>query len=473
MIIYIYIHLCLFNSVSNDEVPLWRRIVFGNENIPDPDYPVDHVPQSERRSLLSVSIVLIGFVFFVGTMFAGAEVGSALGFSRMLSAMAIGYSILGIYVAVLSAIGASTGLTTVLLARYTFGEKGAKWADLLLGGTQIGWFGVNIPLIAVPMATYLGVNTFPWLTVIVIAWGVVHLSTAYFGYRGMELLSYIAVPALIVIALLSMYYAVGDAGGIDELASSDGTGSMPYGVAITIVIGTYISGGTQTPNWARFAETRRIGFWAGLIAFLLGNGFLFLSGALGGIVYDTGGDLFATLSAQGLALVGLVALALSVWTTADNAAYSFGVAGAEAFDYDRKRPFILGGACLGTFLAVVGAGDLFLPWLETLGLYIPPIGAVIIADFLLIWQLDVPRMDEIEFMEVRWIGVIAYVVGCLVAVLTSGTLLPGIGVPQMLPGIAALNGIIIAIGVQVAGHYLFEKRGIVATHLVDENTPNE
>jgi len=148
-----------------------RTVIFGKENLPDPDWPTDHVPDGERRSLLSISAVLLGFVFFAGTLWSGAEVGAALGFGSMLTALAVGSAILGIYVATLCAIGAQTGLTTVLLSRYTFGRLGAKWADLLLGGTQVGWFGVTIPLVAIPTAKFFGVNTPTWVSALILLWG--------------------------------------------------------------------------------------------------------------------------------------------------------------------------------------------------------------------------------------------------------------------------------------------------------------
>ena len=103
-----------------------RRFVFGDEELADPDWPVDHVPATERKGLVSIAAVLLGFVFFAGTMWAGAEVGAAMGFMPMVSALAVGSVILGVYVALLCAIAATAGLTTVLLARYTFGRWGAK-----------------------------------------------------------------------------------------------------------------------------------------------------------------------------------------------------------------------------------------------------------------------------------------------------------------------------------------------------------
>ncbi|MFB6361538.1 MAG: cytosine permease [Halobacteriales archaeon] len=450
----------------------WRYFVFGDEELPDPDYPVDHVPPVERKGLVSISAVLLGFVFFAGTMWAGAEVGAAMGFGSMLAAMAVGYAILGAYVATLCGISAKAGLTTVLLSRYTFGRLGAKWADLLLGGTQVGWFGVTIPLIAVPTAKYFGVNTPVFVSVLILVWGILHLGTAYFGYDGMEKLSYVAVPLLFVVGLISIFLAVGEAGGFGGLMNQVGGGTMTFGAAVTIVVGTFISGGTQAPNWARFARNRSVGFWAGLIAFLAGNGFLFLSGAIGGAVYDVtpAGDLYAVLTAQGLALIGLIALVFNIWTTNDNAAYAFGVAGAEAFDFDRKRPFILTGGIIGIALALVGVDSLLIPWLATLGQYIPPLGGVIIADFLVVWGLSqIPVMDDIDFTSVRWTAILAYVIGCLVAVFTAGSVFPGVSAPQLLPGMTSLNGLVAAGVVHLVGYYALEQTGVVRGHQIADD----
>ncbi|MGQ4557535.1 cytosine permease [Halobellus sp. GM3] len=458
---------------TEDDTSAWRRFVFGNEDLPDPDYPLDHVPGDERKGLASISAVLLGFVFFAGTLWAGAEVGAAMGFGPMLTAMAVGYAILGVYVATLCGIAAKAGLTTVLLARYSFGRWGAKFADLMLGGTQVGWFGVTIPMVAIPTATFFGLDTPTFTAALILVWGVLHLATAYFGYEGMETLSFVAVPVLVVVGVLSIAIAVQDVGGLDGLFSASGAGQMGFAAAVTIVVGTFISGGTQAPNWARFAGSTRIGFWAGLIAFLVGNGFLFLSGAVGGSVYNVtpAGDLYEVLAAQGLAAVGLLALILNIWTTNDNAAYAFGVAGSEAFEFDRKRPFILVGGSIGIVLALVGADSLLIPWLSTLGQYVPPLGGVLIADFLLCWRMRVPKMDDVRFVNVRWTGVIAYVVGAVVAVFTAGQIVPGLAAPQIVPGPvgAALNGLIAAFVAHIAVYHLLEATGVVDGHDVADD----
>ncbi|WP_191215868.1 cytosine permease, partial [Salmonella enterica] len=61
-----------------------------------------------------------------------------------------------IYTAFLCYIGAKTGLSTHLLARYSFGVKGSWLPSLLLGGTQVGWVFVGVAMFAIPVSKATG-----------------------------------------------------------------------------------------------------------------------------------------------------------------------------------------------------------------------------------------------------------------------------------------------------------------------------
>ena len=63
---------------------------------------------------------------------------------------------LGAYVAAIGFLGARTGLTTVVMSRYTFGTAGSKLVSVLLGGTQIGWYGVAVGSIGQMTALEIG-----------------------------------------------------------------------------------------------------------------------------------------------------------------------------------------------------------------------------------------------------------------------------------------------------------------------------
>lgn len=424
----------------------------------DPDYPLTHVPRDARKGLASISVVLLGFTFFYATMYAGAKVGSSFRYwPDLYLVLLTGSLILGFYVAALAAISARTGLTTVLLARYSFGDWGSKATDVILGGTQLGWFGVTVALMAKPFTSWLqeaGILHSGWndTTVMVsmcLLWAFLHSLTAYYGYRGMETLSFIAVPLIVVLgglmALKAFSYADAEFGGIGNIPVK---GSLGFGAAVTLIVGTFASGGTQAPNWARFARSTRTAFWAALIAFLIGNGLMLWFGAIGGNVYNQP-DFAEVLKIQGFLGLGLLLLVLNVWTTNDNAAYAFGVAGANLLRHPRKKPFIVFCGIFGFIIAVSGAYDIVLTWMTAMGILIPPVGGVILGDYFLVRRCRLPRLESVRFVRFRPGGIAGYVLGAAAAYFSEkhSFLIP------------ALNGIVVAAVSTALLHALFRSLG--------------
>ncbi|MQA86175.1 MAG: cytosine permease [Streptosporangiales bacterium] len=399
----------------------------------DPDYPIDPVPKPARRSAFSVLVVLLGFTFFTPTMLAGAQVGAAFSFGEFLGVLLLGSAVLGLYVAVLGAIGARTGLTTVLMSRYALGSVGAKGASLLLGGTQVGWYGVAAAALA-----DLTAQAFGWGSgaeqLLMVAAGALMGVTAYYGYRGMYWLSAVSIPPMFVLAFWVVARSLGEVDGWAGLTGREGTGTLGLAAAVTIIVGTFASGGTQAPNWTRFARSGTQAFWAALAAFLVGNGLMLFFGATGAIAFGQA-DFVLVLYELGLVAWGLVLLVGNLWTTNDNAAYAFGVAGAEIFNRPDKRPFVVGGVVLGTLLAVSGVYDWLTTYLLWLGIVIPPLGGVIIGDWLRSWRRGLPEPATHGFPAVRWGNLAAYAVGALTA---WGTGELGWGVPPVNGVLAAM-----------------------------------
>lgn len=48
------------------------------------EFPLSEAPQSARKGLLPIAMVLFSFTFFTGTMFAGGKLGMAFSFVDML-----------------------------------------------------------------------------------------------------------------------------------------------------------------------------------------------------------------------------------------------------------------------------------------------------------------------------------------------------------------------------------------------------
>ncbi|MES1024054.1 cytosine permease [Gloeocapsa sp. BRSZ] len=391
------------------------------------DYPLSAVPPEARKSLWSLAPLLIGFTLYSGTLFAGGRVGPAYRFTDLVGLILAGNLLLGIYAALLSYIAARSGLSTVLMARFSFGSVGSRWVDFLLGFTQIGWYAWGSALMADVLNQLAGVpSSFNWLMILFFTY--FFCSTAYIGYRAMDWLSRIAVPAMLILIVWSLTIATRDIGGFAGLQAIVPQQQLGLGEAITIIVGTFVSGGTQATNWSRFAKDGHTAFWSTLAAFFLANGLLLFSGAFCALVYGNE-DIVQVMAQQGLLFWGLILLFLNMWTTQDNTIYAFSVAGAHMFRTNKRTAFVLGGATVALVLAWGGIYNLLVPYLILLGTFIPPIGGVIMADYWLLRRGQFPTLNQRQ-PAFNWAGIIAYIIASAIA--------------WAAPGIKPINGIVAA-----------------------------
>lgn len=392
------------------------------------DYPLSAVPMSDRKPIWSLAPLLMGFALTSTTLLAGGTLGSSLRFGDMLWVMLIGNAVLGAYCAALAYIAAKSGLSTVLMARFSFGAIGSRWVDFILGFTQIGWYAVTNAFIASALLQLLGLpSSWEWAAIIFFTYA--FCVTAYIGYTAMDWLSRLAVPAMLILIAISLTIGFRNAGNLFALAPIKSIGTNE---AIAIVIATFISGGTQATNWSRFADSTKNAVWSTLSAFFFINGLLIFTGAFCTLVYGTN-DLIQAMAKQGLLLGGLILLILNVWTTQDNTIYAFSIAGSNFFRTSKRTAFVLGGSTFALVLALGGIYGNMIPFLLFLGTVIPPVGGIIMADFWLHRGGQFPSLDA-PLPAFNWAGVIAYIVASAIAYFSSLSEI----------GIAPVNGVISA-----------------------------
>lgn len=400
------------------------------------DYPLSEVPRSDRKGLVSTSLVLLGFTFFTSTMWAGGTLGEAFAIGELLWIILAGNLLLGGYAATLAYIACKSGLNSVLMGRFCFGEVGSKLSDAILGFTQIGWYAWGTATIALVLVKTTGIPE-AYTTPLMVVFGLAFCLTAMVGYRGLDLLSRFAVPAMLVFILISLYKGLIDVGGLEGLTSQTPTATLNVTAAITIVFGTFVSGGTQATNWSRFASTPKVAVIATLAAFFVGNGLMVLTGALGALIYQQA-DIVDVLLAQGFVVLAVLMLFLNIWTTQDNTIYNFAVAGCNLLRTDKRRIVTVSGALIGTVLAIGGMYNLLIPFLVLLGTFIPPIGGVIMADFWLKHKGQYPALADARLPAFNWQGLGAYVIGSAAAY-ASPVLPPLVGVLAAVIGYGALS----------------------------------
>lgn len=393
----------------------------------DQDYPLTHVPASARRSFFSVAAVLLGITFFSPTMNTGAQIAASFTFSNLIWIVLVGNLVLGLYVAANCAIGAKTGLTSAMLSRYTLGIAGSKWASLLLGGTQIGWFAYVSAYMGTMYALALNLpNSAIWFTLL---WALIFGITALWGYRAIEKVAIIAVPALLLLVIYIPIVAASSAGGIAALFAVMPTENMSVATAMTAIVGTFASMGTQACNWSRFSKSAKVGFWSGFVAFMIGNTIMLAAGIVGGLSYGES-DFVVIMMGMGtlVTIFAVVILTLNIWTTAHAGAYAWGVAGAEMFDKPSKTPFLIGGLVIAIVLALTGFYAHLISFLVFLGIFIPPLGGAMLGDYFFTYKRKLPKLEYVKFKAFRIGPVLSYIVGAAVAFITDRF---GFGIPPL------------------------------------------
>ncbi|MBU3803296.1 MAG: cytosine permease [Candidatus Cellulosilyticum pullistercoris] len=390
----------------------------------DHDFSLGAVAGSHKNGFLAMLVVMLGFTFFSASMLSGGTLGTSMDLKQFFLAVFIGNVILCGYTGLLAYIAGDTGLSTHLLARYSFGEKGSYLVSFLLGATQIGWFGVGVAMFAIPVSKVTGIS----VGVLVAIAGLLMTGTAYFGMKSLMILSAIAVPAIAILGSTSVGMAINSVGGISGLAAITPQESMTMSAAVAVVVGSFISGGTLTPDFTRFAKNKRIGVSTTVIAFLVGNTLMFAFGAIGAMVTGEA-DISEVMFLQGLIIPAIIVLGLNIWTTNDNALYASGLGFSNITKQPKSRLVIINGI-VGTLLAVILYNN-FMSWLNLLNTFMPSIGGVIIADYFIINKGKYKDFEKASFKGVNMIGIIAWALGVLAA--------------HFLPGITPINAVVTSI----------------------------
>ena len=361
------------------------------------DFELQAVPDSARKGFLPMFMIMMGFTFFSASMSAGGQLGVGLNMTKFICALLIGNAILGVYTGILGYIGCKTGLTLDLMARHAFGKKGSWLCSAIITFTQMGWFGVGIAMFSIPVAELTGI---PVVVLVILAGGLMTAS-AYFGIKSLEIISWIAVPAVGILGCISVGLGVSSMGGIDSLFAAEPQNPITLATAITLVVGSFIRGGSVTGQ----------------------------------------ADIFYIMIAQGLALPAIIVLGLNIWTTADNGLYSCGLGLSNITGYSKKKMVLVSGM-IG-IVASVWLYYNFTSWLTFMGYAIPPVGGVVITDYFM-HQNRYQDNDTTNMKTAKWYAILAVVAGDII----------GLKVPV---GIGSVNSIIAACVIYFIGDKICDK----------------
>ena len=371
---------------------------------------------NNKLSNTSIFMVMLGFTFFSASMWAGQNLAAGLDFKGFILALLLGGVILAAYTGSLGFIGAESGLSLDELARKSFGSRGSLLPSAMISFTQIGWFGVGLAMFAIPVAKELlqlevTADYMPWqgYLLIVVA-GLLMTGSAYFDIKGLTVVSYVAVPAVAILGTTAMILAIknGDASLVEQFAQGSKTLGVLAGAGL--VVGSFVSGGTATPNFTRFAKNAKVGCIVTVIAFFLGNSLMFFFGAVSSI-YAGGNDIFEVMLNLNMFYFAVLVLGLNIWTTNDNALFTSGLGLSNIFGLPKKRMVLLAGI-IGTVAAEWLYWN-FCDWLTALNCTLPPVGIILIISYFS--NRKAYRDGTLAEPKVCWPAIVGVILGALVA----------------------------------------------------------
>nr|WP_067289276.1 cytosine permease [Marinobacterium profundum] len=338
------------------------------------------VPLSERRATWDVSLVAAGYCIAMSGLFTGAALMAGMELFQVIIAALIGNTVLALYGGLLGAAGAREGVGTAMLARHAFGREGSKIVGLVLAITMLGWFSVQVGFFGNTINALFpegGILTQPKIAAF---WGgILMIGTAYLGYKGLSLVSRIAIPAVVITAAWGALTAVNSAGGWEHIASIVPPESFGLGTGIVIVVGSFAAGASAQADITRYAKDEKAAWISTVFGYMCANAFVILAGFLTSVSTGTG-DLPSAMVSLGLGAPALVVLIAAQWTTNDNNLYTSSL-GLSALVKLKKSVIVLITGLFATAIGVLGMADYFINWLIILGIAIPPMAGILIADY--------------------------------------------------------------------------------------------
>jgi len=409
------------------------------------EYEHHAVPLNARRSTFSVSMVWLGFPMIITGAMTGSILVAGMGFKAALLAMLIGNAFMFAYVGAMGALGTERGFNFALLASAVFGKKGYVLASGLLSTLLLGWYAVQTGITGNLIHTAFNLD---YLAVTMVA-GLLYLGITYVGIHGLHWIGIVSVPLFVIFGGWVALDSASTAGWSQVIAyagTNPGT-PMALGVGITIVISLFIDAGTVTADFNRWAADKKSSLIATFCAFPFAN---LLAMLVGGVMTAAlavpnpqpfGLDnMFGYMLAQHLGWLSVVAfvfLFCNLGSVCAHCLYNASV-GWSRIGNGRMRVFAVGLAVVGITIAAANVWALFIPWLSLLGILVPPIGAIILADLYFI------RPGAQISANWRPRAFAAWFIGSLVAY----------GVETYVPGLSTAISAFVAGG---AGYFLLSK----------------
>jgi cytosine permease len=364
----------------------------------------------------SLAGVWFGGIVSVPALLVGSTLIASLSFNYSIWAGLIGFSFVVLFMSLLSVAAVEKRKTTVSLASSSFGETGARIiVGLVIGLSTLGWFGIQSNIAGASFSKILVEMNGPEIPIWIssVFWGIIMVLTAVFGFKYLKWLNYIAVPAIVLLLIYGLIITF-KTHSFQEVIDFTPKEKMPLLQAIGFTIGFISVGGVISPDYNRFAATKKDAILGSIFGIIPSALCLLAIGAILAITQGTY-DIVEIFSTLGFPFFAMSILILATWTSNVMNIYSSGLAFNNLLklgDKNRSKTTLIVGL-VGIMLAAVGILSNFMNFISILTITITPIAGVMLSDYF------ISKTYQETPKKVNWIGIVSWISGVLVMLMMT------------------------------------------------------
>ncbi|GAA3968620.1 cytosine permease [Streptomyces marokkonensis] len=354
------------------------------------DYALSRVPRDKRLGFWTMLLQWLAQSGSISQFTLGATIGVGMTFGDAFLAFTLGAVILEVVIFAIGLAGMREGLATPLLTRWAgFGRNGSALVSLVISVSLVGWFGVQNTIFGDSVSALVGGPS--WLWCIVAGFAITVL--VIFGFRYMAVFAKIVTPLFFAMVAWSVTDALSDH-SLSELVNSPPPGeTIPLAVAATAIAGGFMTGAIVSPEMTRYNRKGSHVFLQSASSMILSEYIVGMTGVLLGHMVGSGQVSQIVLSTSGV--FGVLVVLMSTAKINDWNLYgsSLGVVNFFQVVFGKRVhrgavTIVLGVA--GTVLSAVGIMTHFTDFLSVLGVAIPPVGGIIVAEYWVVRRMRAP-----------------------------------------------------------------------------------
>ncbi|HLW25672.1 MAG TPA: cytosine permease [Steroidobacteraceae bacterium] len=357
-------------------------------NADSDEFSTRRVPRDRSIAWWRIAMINVLFSVSLPTLITGMDLANQTTWVIFLTSTLVGSCILTLIGIPTSLVGCRTRFSSYMLARIAFGASGSTLLNLAFALSLIGWFGLNLNLFGDSMArlfeAQLGYRPARWPAEL--GAGILIIGTTLVGLKAINRLSMLIVPVLLGVCAMLLVKSLAR-GSVMHILAQAPTAGIPFGDAVSAIVGGYIVGAVIMPDTCRFIEPAYGAVWTAVLTYSLSNAGIMLIGGFAALALKRT-DMLDLMLAMGLGAAAFAIVIGSSWLLNALNLYSAALSVDAALPRLSRRATTLLCGTLGTLAAFLNILDHLLSFLFYLSIVFVPVASIILIDVFWLRRAD-------------------------------------------------------------------------------------